>query len=103
MKSSWNDPGIFQNILRSHFGLGKPLRCHILDLNLDISIFYPSKISVFLHNALFLILNVQIRIVEKVPMDHTNHFGFRKKKLTVHVHQKIENLGVVPFLRSLQK
>ena len=39
VKSSRNDPGIFQNIFKSHFGLGKHLRSPFLDLKTDFWMF----------------------------------------------------------------
>ena len=39
MKSSRNDPGIFQNIFKSHFGLVKQLKSAFLDLKADFCIF----------------------------------------------------------------
>ena len=56
----------------------KPIKSSILDLETDFEISDPSKLLLFLHNSLFSILNFQIRIVEKVAMDHTDHFDFRQ-------------------------
>ena len=39
-----------------------------------------SKFVLFHHNFVVSVQKNQIRIVENVPMDHTDHFGFRQNK-----------------------
>ena len=53
IKSGCNDQGIFRNIFKSHFGLGKPLESPILDLETEfrtfrhLYFFYFSSITSF--------------------------------------------------------
>ena len=64
-------------MLKHYFDLKLTLKSIILDLNPEFSFFEPLQNFSFPPKPLFCILDFQIPIVEKVPMDHTNHFDFR--------------------------
>ena len=64
-------------MLKHYFDLKLTLKSIILDLNPEFSFFEPLQNFSVPPKPLVCILDVQIPIVEKVPMDHTNHFDFR--------------------------
>ena len=67
---------IFLEIL---FGLETTLKSPILDPKTDFSFFRPLENFSFPPQLPFSITIFQIPIVEKVSIDHTDHFGFPKK------------------------
>ena len=77
-RDSRGDP---QNIFKNHLGLEATLKSPMLDLYPEFSSCSPLyKVSVR-RKPLFSILNRQIPVEERVPMDHTYHFSVRQKHM----------------------
>ena len=49
MESSRNDPGMFQNILKNHFGFKTILKGQLLDLKTDFSMFQVHILDLNVH------------------------------------------------------
>ena len=68
--------GTVQNVFRTRFGPEFTLKKSMLPPQTGFPIFWKTEVLSFHPKLTFWVLNLKIRPVEYVHMDHTGHFGF---------------------------